>query len=108
MEDKNAIRWTKLSCRMFKDNQTRLQLFALAYKLGNFFWRFVLSRAVEHHSLGNDSQISASGGNISGEKSPRVRHGGIPAVTIKGNLCMEWFEANPYEKFQFERKKQKQ
>ena len=32
-EGKNAVNWTKLSCRMFKDNQTRLQLFALAYNL---------------------------------------------------------------------------
>ena len=23
-EGKNAVKWTKLSCRMFKDNQTRL------------------------------------------------------------------------------------
>jgi len=27
-EGKNAVTWTKLSCRTFKDNQTRLQLFA--------------------------------------------------------------------------------
>ena len=24
-EGKNAVKWTKLSCRTFKDNQTRLQ-----------------------------------------------------------------------------------
>jgi len=35
-EGKNAVIWTKLSCRTFKDNQTRLQLFALAYNLANF------------------------------------------------------------------------
>ena len=29
-EGKNAVKWTKLSCRTFKDNQARLQLFALA------------------------------------------------------------------------------
>ena len=29
-EGKNAVKWTKLSCRTFNDNQTRLQLFALA------------------------------------------------------------------------------
>jgi len=38
-EGKNAVKWTKLSCRTFKDNQTRLQLFALAYNLGNFLRR---------------------------------------------------------------------
>ncbi len=34
-EGKYAVKWTRLSCRNFKDNQTRLQLFALAYNLGN-------------------------------------------------------------------------
>src|SRR5918995_1086327 len=41
-EGKNAIQWTKLSCRTFKDNQTRLQLFALAYNLGNFLRQMAL------------------------------------------------------------------
>jgi hypothetical protein len=50
-EGKNAVKWTKLSCRTFKDNQTRLQLFALAYNLGNFLRRLALPRDVEHWSL---------------------------------------------------------
>ncbi len=29
-EGKYAVKWTRLSCRNFKDNQTWLQLFALA------------------------------------------------------------------------------
>ena len=41
-EGKNAVKWTKLSCRTFKDNQTRLQLFALAYNLANFLRRLAL------------------------------------------------------------------
>ena len=45
------MKWTKLSCRTFKDNQTRLQLFALAYNLGNFWCRLVLPREVKHWSL---------------------------------------------------------
>jgi hypothetical protein len=28
------VKWTKLSCRRFKDNAARLQLFALAYNQG--------------------------------------------------------------------------
>ncbi len=28
---KNAVEWRKLSCRAFKDNQARLQLFVLVY-----------------------------------------------------------------------------
>ena len=35
-EGKNAVKWTRLSCRAFADNQVRLQLFVLAYNLGNF------------------------------------------------------------------------
>lgn len=50
-EGKNAVRWTKLSCRTFKDNQTRLQLFALAYNLANLLRRLALPPAVKHWSL---------------------------------------------------------
>ena len=50
-EGKNAVQWTKLSCRTFKDNQARLQLFALAYNLGNFLRRLALPRDVKHWSL---------------------------------------------------------
>jgi hypothetical protein len=32
-EGKNAVKWTKLSCRRFKDNASRLRLVALAYDL---------------------------------------------------------------------------
>ena len=50
-EGKNAVKWAKLSCRTFKDNQTRLQLFALAYNLANFLRRLALPRDVKHWSL---------------------------------------------------------
>ena len=50
-EGKNAVKWTKLSCHAFKDNQTRLQLFALAYNLANFLRRLALPRDVQHWSL---------------------------------------------------------
>lgn len=43
-EGKNAVKWTNLSCCTFKDNQTRLQLFALAYNLGNFLRRMALPK----------------------------------------------------------------
>ncbi len=39
-EGKNAIKWTRLSCRKFRDNEVRLQLHALA-----------LPKEVEHWSL---------------------------------------------------------
>ena len=35
-EGKNAITWTRLSCKRFCDNEVRLQLHALAYNLGVF------------------------------------------------------------------------
>ena len=50
-EGKYAVKWTRLSCRSFRDNQARLQLFALAYNLGNFLRRLALPRAVKHWSL---------------------------------------------------------
>ncbi len=50
-EGKYAVKWTRLSCRTFKDNQARLQLFALAYNLGNFLRRLALPRSVKHWSL---------------------------------------------------------
>ncbi len=50
-EGKYAVKWKRLSCRNFKDNQARLQLFALAYNLGNFLRRLALPRSVKHWSL---------------------------------------------------------
>ena len=35
-EGKNAVKWTRLSCRTMKANAVRLQLHALAYNLANF------------------------------------------------------------------------
>ena len=45
------MNWTRLSCHDFVDNQVRLQLFALAYNLGNFLRRLALPREVKHWSL---------------------------------------------------------
>ncbi len=50
-EGKNAIKWTRLSCRRFRDNAVRLQLHALAYNLGNFMRTLALPEEVEHWSL---------------------------------------------------------
>jgi len=50
-EGKNAVKWTKLSCHDFVDNQVRLQLFTLAYNLGNFLRRLALPPAVKHWTL---------------------------------------------------------
>lgn len=50
-EGKNAIKWTRLSCRKFRDNAVRLQLHALAYNLANFMRTLALPNEVEHWSL---------------------------------------------------------
>jgi len=50
-EGKNAVKWTRLSCHDFADNQVRLQLFALAYNLGNFLRTLALPHGVKHWSL---------------------------------------------------------
>jgi hypothetical protein len=50
-EGKNALCWTRLSCRAFQDNAVRLQLFALAYNLANFLRLLVLPNKVARWSL---------------------------------------------------------
>jgi len=50
-EGKQALKWTRLSCQRFVDNEVRLQLFALAYNLANFLRRLALPKGVSHWSL---------------------------------------------------------
>jgi hypothetical protein len=50
-EGKNAIKWTRLSCRTFVANAVRLQLHALAYNLGNFMRTLAIPKAAEPWSL---------------------------------------------------------
>jgi hypothetical protein len=50
-EGKNAVKWTRLSCHDFVDNQVRLQLFVLTYNLGNFLRQAVLPQSVRHWTL---------------------------------------------------------
>jgi hypothetical protein len=50
-EGKNAINWTRLSCRKFRNNAVRLQLHALAYNMGSFMRTLALPKEVEHWSL---------------------------------------------------------
>jgi len=50
-EGKNALKWTRLSCRSMRANAVRLQLHALAYNLANFLRTLVLPETVERWSL---------------------------------------------------------
>jgi hypothetical protein len=50
-EGKNAVKWTKLSCRRFQDNAARLPLFALAYNLANALRQLALPRSIRRWNL---------------------------------------------------------
>jgi hypothetical protein len=45
------VKWTKLSCRRFKDNAARLQLFALAYNLANVLRQLALPWSIRSWTL---------------------------------------------------------
>ncbi len=46
-EGKHAIKWTRLSCRKFRNKAVRLQLHALAYNLANFMRTLALPKAAQ-------------------------------------------------------------
>jgi hypothetical protein len=50
-EGKHAFRWTRLSCRRFRDNAVRLQLHALAFNLATFLRCIELPEAMADWSL---------------------------------------------------------
>ena len=60
-----ALRWTRLSCRAFRDNAVRLQLFALAYNLANFLRSLALPQrggaVVADHACARSWSRSAPG-----------------------------------------------
>jgi hypothetical protein len=45
-EGKQAPRWTRLSCRAFRDNAVRLQLLALANNVANFLRTLAVPDAI--------------------------------------------------------------
>jgi hypothetical protein len=45
------VKWTRLSCRQFKDNKVWLQLFALAHNLGSFLRQMASPRSVPTWTL---------------------------------------------------------
>jgi hypothetical protein len=68
-EGKQALRWTRLSCRAFRANAVRLQLFALAYNLANFLRSLALPDQVAQWSLSTlREKLVKTGARI-------VRHG---------------------------------
>ena len=88
-EGKNALKWTRLSCRRFKDNQARLQLFALAYNLANFLRQLALPRPVRtldaDDAAGEADQDRGEGGPPrQGRDVPAGRGGGAAGV-VRGD-----------------------
>ena len=69
-EGKYALNWTRLSCHKFVANQVRVELFVLAYNLGNFMRRLALPEAMKHWSLTSlQTRMIKTGGRL-------VRHAG--------------------------------
>ena len=97
-EGKNAVKWTRLSCHDFVDNQVRLSRcpsgFALAYNLGNFLRRLALPKSVKHWSLipMYIGTAGEAGEDRSQGRSPRpVRdlptgRGGCAEAAVRGHL----------------------
>ena len=64
-EGKYALNWTRLSCHKFVANQVRLELFVLAYNLGNFMRRLALPEAMKHWSLTSlQTRMIKTGGRL--------------------------------------------
>jgi hypothetical protein len=64
-EGKYALNWTRLSCHKFVANHVRLELFILAYNLGNFLRRLVLPEPMKHWSLTSlQTRMIKTGGRL--------------------------------------------
>jgi hypothetical protein len=53
---KGAIKWTRLSCRLFVANAVSLQLHALAYNLGNFLRALAAPEPIKDWSLSGPNE----------------------------------------------------
>ena len=64
-EGKYTLNWTRLSCHKFVANHVRLELFILAYNLGNFLRRLVLPEPMKHWSLTSlQTRMIKTGGRL--------------------------------------------
>ena len=80
-EGKNAIKWTRLSCRTFAANAVRLQLHALAYNLGNFMRTLAMPKTVES-VVADQPAREADQNRREGRQSRPIRH--VPARRGRG------------------------
>jgi len=64
-EGKYTLNWTRLSCHKFVANHVRLELFILAYNLGNFLRRLVLPEPMKHWPLTSlQTRVIKTGGRL--------------------------------------------
>jgi hypothetical protein len=64
-EGKYALNWTRLSWHKFVANHVRLELFILAYNLGDFLRRLVLPEPMKHWSLTSlQTRMIKTGGRL--------------------------------------------
>ena len=93
-EGKNAIKWTRLSCRRFRDNAARLQLHALAYNLANFMRTLALPKEVEYWSLTTlREKLVKIGAKVVSHGPLRhvpIGRGGGAEGTVPENLEPDW------------------
>ena len=82
-EGKNAIKWTRLSCRRFRDNAVRLQLHTLADNLANFMRTLAFEGGglVSDHTTGKVGEDRCQSG-----PSWPVRHVPIGQVAVPRSL----------------------
>src|SRR5262249_30677311 len=73
-EGKNAVHWTKLSCRRFKDSAARLQLIALAYNLANLLRQLVLHAQADPGLGADDATGEADQDRCQGGSPRQVHH----------------------------------
>ena len=81
-EGKYALNWTRLSCHKFVANQVRLELFVLAYNLGNFMRRASLTGGNEALVSDQSSDQADQDGCATG--TPR-KEAGVSACRGAGN-----------------------
>ena len=89
-EGKNAIKWTRLSCRRFRDNAVRLQLHTLAYNLANFMRTLALPEGggtlVSDHTTGKVGEDRCQSGQSWPVRHVPIGRGCRPKKLVPKNL----------------------
>ena len=93
-EGKNAIKWTRLSCRKFRDNKVRLQLHTLAYNLANFHADTGFAEGggtlVSDHTTGKVGEDRCQSGQSWPVRHVPIGRGCRPKKLVPKNLEFDW------------------